>query len=77
VAQAYDRWFVIEKANRTKIEKSLQLLAKKFEDLDPVSNNLIARTMMHGETIDEDAHQCKFCTDFAYASMVYCHKCKT
>lgn len=64
---------MIEKANRVKIEKALAVLAKKFEDLDPVENNLIPRTMMHGETVDEDAHQCRYCTDFAYASMIYCH----
>ena len=28
------------------------------------------------ETVPEDAHQCQFCTDFAYASMLSCSKCK-
>ena len=30
----------------------------------------------NGAKISEDAHPCKYCTDFCYLSMVKCNKCE-
>ena len=33
------------------------------------------KLMENREAISEDAHQCHYCTDFAYFSLIHCSRC--
>ena len=33
-------------------------------------------TMPNRDAVTEDAHQCHYCTDFAYFSLIHCSRCK-
>lgn len=52
IARSYDLWFNIEKANRLKVEKSLQLQLKNISE----SDKLTPEVMESGDTVAEDAH---------------------
>jgi hypothetical protein len=59
----------VEKSNRANIEKALS--AFKHDKKSP-----IASIMENEASVPEDSHQCHYCTDFAYASMLLCGSCK-
>lgn len=40
----------------------------------PAGYNIV-KAMPNREQVSEDAHQCHFCTDFAYFSLIHCSKC--
>ena len=35
------------------------------------------KLMENRDAISEDAHQCHYCTDFAYFSLIHCSRCST
>ena len=51
-----------------------RLAVKKPHELPP--NYQTSKIMDNRDQVTEDAHQCHYCTDFAYMSMINCRNCK-
>ena len=68
----YKTWYQFEINQRNEIEKKLQDQAAKI----PIYDYKPITVMENRDKVPEDRHQCKFCTDFAYASMIKCNVCK-
>ena len=60
LSKHYDAWLEIEKRNRLSVEKAVPTM----------------KIMDNADLVQEDAHQCFYCTDFAFASMIWCAKCE-
>ncbi len=43
---------------------------------DQLSKYEMTKLMEQRDKVSEDAHQCHYCTDFAYTSMIYCEFCQ-
>ena len=65
-----------EMRQRTFMEEEMKtrLSVKKANELPP--NYKTTVLMENREQVAEDAHQCNYCTDFAYFSLIHCTRCK-
>ena len=67
---------------------SSEMLSTKFDDrnaksvkqkstftMKELQNYKMIKMLENREKTAEDAHQCRYCTDFTYLSMVKCNKC--
>jgi len=52
----------------------LTRLSVKEEGSVPAGYSTV-KQMENREAVPEDAHQCHYCTDFAYFSLIHCSKC--
>lgn len=48
-------------------------LAERTKEL---AQYMLVHNMENRDAVPEDAHQCNFCTDLAYSSMVHCEYCQ-
>mmetsp|Transcript_52821 Transcript_52821/g.72353 ORF Transcript_52821/g.72353 Transcript_52821/m.72353 type:complete len:118 (+) Transcript_52821:1416-1769(+) len=75
----YTKFLKHELPMRERMEKSLSI-QKKAILKNSSSANLkgynVYKIMDNRQDVVEDAHQCKFCTDFTYVSMIFCSKHK-
>ena len=54
-------------------EMKTRLSVKAADELPPGYSTV--KLMENRDTVTEDAHQCQYCTDFAYFSLIQCSKC--
>ena len=54
-------------------EMKTRLSVKNPDELEP--DYSIFKLMPNRDAVSEDAHQCHYCTDFAYFSLIHCSRC--
>jgi len=62
---------------RQKHDKSYFEMQKSlYKRAEQLSKYEICTLMADRDKVSEDAHQCHYCTDFAYTSMIHCEFCQ-
>ena len=65
-----------ELSQRTFMENEMQTRLSVKASSEVPAGYTTVKQLENRDTVTEDAHQCHFCTDFAYFSMIVCSNCK-
>lgn len=73
--QRYTEYANFEFRQRTFMEEEMRTRLSVKDPSELPAGYSIVKAMPNREQVPEDAHQCHYCTDFAYFSLINCTNC--